>query len=128
LIEVGPARRDQLDAHWKDRDRLVAEAIGGLDDAGLDDAGLDDAGLGEAARLIDAIAERMLASLADAASSDDAGDVESAPLGSVEHGRLRFASGVTRIALRGARIKDLYRATFHGKPQIAVEPDGQVTL
>src|SRR5262249_29804816 len=95
---------------------------------------LDDAGLGEAARLIDSIAERTLASLADraaaadAARGDDAGDVERAPLGAVDHGRLRFASGVTRIALRGARIKDLYRATFHGKPQIAVESDGLVTL
>src|SRR5262245_3751408 len=56
LIELSPARRDQLDAHWKDRDRFVAEAIGELDDAGID----------EAARLIDAIAERTLASLATA--------------------------------------------------------------
>jgi DNA-binding MarR family transcriptional regulator len=125
LIELAPARRDQLDAHWKERDRFVAEAIGELDDAGL----------GEAARLIDAIAERTLASLADraaaadAARDEDAGGGERAPLGTVEHGRLRFASGVARVELRGARIKDLYRATFHGKrPQIAVEPDGLVTL
>lgn len=118
LIELAPARREPLDAHWKDRDRFVAEAIGELDDAGL--AG--------AARLIDAIAERTLANLADAARGDDAGDVDSAPLGTIERGRLRFASGVARIELRGARIKDLYRATFHGKPQIAVEPDGVATL
>jgi DNA-binding MarR family transcriptional regulator len=125
LIELAPARRDQLDAHWKDRDRFVADAIGELDDAELV----------EAARLIDAIAERTLASLADRAAAaeagrgDDAGDGERAPLGAVEHGRLRFASGVARIELRGARIKDLYRATFHGKrPQIAVEPDGLVTV
>lgn len=120
LIELAPGRRDQLDAHWKDRDRFVAEAIGELDDAGL----------GEAARLIGAIAERMLASLADraAAAGDDAFDGERAPLGAAEHGRLRFASGVARIELRGARIKDLYRATFHGKPQITVERDGLVTL
>ena len=125
LIELAPAHRDQLDAHWKDRDRFVAEAIGELDDAEL----------GEAARLIDAIAERTLASLADRAAADDAargedvGDGSRAPLGAVEHGRLRFATGVARIELRGARIKDLYRATFHGKrPQIAVEPDGLVTV
>jgi DNA-binding MarR family transcriptional regulator len=125
LIELAPARRDQLDAHWKDRDRFVAEAI----------ADIDDAGLGEVARLIDAIAERTLASLADRAAAADAGRGEDtgggerAPLGTVEHGRLRFTSGVARIELRGARIKDLYRATFHGKrPQIAVEPDGLVTL
>jgi DNA-binding MarR family transcriptional regulator len=123
FIELSPARRDQLDAHWKDRDRFVAEAIGKLDDAGL----------GEAARLIDAIAERTLASLAadddDGARGEDADDVVRAPLGTIERGHLRFASGVARIELRGARIKDLYRATFHGKrPQIAVEPDGLVTL
>lgn len=125
LIELAPGRRDQLDAHWKDRDRFVAEAIGDLDDAGL----------AEAARLIDAIAERTLDSLADraaaadAARGEDAGDGERAPLGAVEHGRLRFASGVSRVELRGARIKDLYRATFQGKrPQIAVEADGLVTL
>ena len=120
LIELAPARRDQLDAHWKDRDRSVAEAIGELDDAGL----------GEAARLIDAIAERTLAGLADRAAiaDDDPGDVERAPLGAAARGRLRFASGVARIELRGARIKDLYRATFRGKPQIAAERDGLVTL
>lgn len=125
LIELTPARRDQLDAHWKDRDRFVAEAVGELDDAAL----------AEAARLIDAITERTLAGLADreaagdAARGEDAGDGERAPLGTIEHGRLRFASGVARIELRGARIKDLYRATFHGKrPQIAVDPDGLVTL
>ena len=124
LIELAPAKRDPLDAHWKDRDRFVAEATGALDDAEL----------GEAAALIDAIAERTLASLADRGASadatrDDAGDVERAPIGAIERGRLRFASGVARIELRGARIKDLYRATFHGKrPQIAVEPEGLVTL
>jgi DNA-binding MarR family transcriptional regulator len=125
LIELAPARRDQLDAHWKDRDRFVAEAIGELDEAGLADA----------ARLLDAIAARTLAGLDDRAAaagatgSDDTSDGARAPLGAVEHGRLRFASGVSRMELRGARIKDLYRATFHGKrPQIAVEPDGLVTL
>src|SRR5690349_14052762 len=125
LIELAPAKRDPLDAHWKDRDRFVAEAIGDLDEAGLD----------EAARLIDAIAARTLASVADrAAAADAAGGEEGtggerAPLGDIEHGRLRFASGVARLELRGARIKDLYRATFQGKrPQIAVEPDGLITL
>jgi len=125
LIELAPGPRDQLDAQWKERDRFVAEAIGELDDAGL----------GEAAQLIDAIAERTLASLAERAAStdsargDDTGDGERAPLGAVEQGRLRFASGGTNIELRGARIKDLYRATFQGKrPQVAVEPDGLVTV
>src|SRR6185295_2418623 len=66
LIELAPARREQLDAHWRDRDRFVAEAIGHLDDAAL----------GEAARLLDAIAERTLASLADRAAAADAGPGE----------------------------------------------------
>lgn len=121
LIELTPARRDELDAHWNDRDRFVAEAIGELDDAGLE----------EAARLLDAIAERTLASLASAAETprDDAGGGDRAPIGTIEHGRLRFGSGATRIELRGARIKDLYRATFNGKrPLVAVEPSGLVTL
>lgn len=121
LIELAPGRRDQLDAHWKERERGVAEAIGELDDAGL----------AEAARQLDAIAARTLAGLAsrteDTRREDSDGD--RAPIGEVEHGRLRFASGVSRVELRGARIKDLYRATFEGKrPQIAVERDGLVTL
>lgn len=122
LIELTPARREQLEAHWKIRERLVDEAIGELDEASL----------AAAARLIDTIADRTLASLAEATSDpagDDTAGGERAPLGAVEHGRLRFASGVAHIGLRSARIKDLYRATFHGKrPQIAVEPDGLVTL
>jgi DNA-binding MarR family transcriptional regulator len=123
LIELTPARRDELDAHWRDRDRFVAEASGELDDAAL----------GAVARFIDAIAERTLAGLADRAAAADAArdDLggDRAPLGAIEQGRLRFASGATHIELRGARIKDLYRATFNGKrPQVAVEPDGRVTL
>ncbi|HVV87992.1 MAG TPA: hypothetical protein VHE35_33355, partial [Kofleriaceae bacterium] len=96
---------------------------------------LDDAGLAGAARLIDAIAERTLAGLAgggaadETAGGDDADNRDRAPLGTAAQGRLRFASGASRVELRGARIKDLYRATFHGKrPQVAVEPDGVVTV
>jgi DNA-binding MarR family transcriptional regulator len=140
VIELAPARRGQLDAHWRDRDRFVAEAIGELDRrgpiaGGSAPRGIDEAALGEAARLIDAITERTLAGLADraaaadAADGDDAGDGDRAPIGTVEHGRLRFPSGAARIDLRGARITDLYRAKFHGKrPQIKVEPDGLVTM
>jgi DNA-binding MarR family transcriptional regulator len=121
LIELTAVQREQLAAHWKERERIVAESIGELDDADL----------AQAAQLIDAIAERTLASLASAAEAraEDPGDGDRAPLGNVEQGRLRFASGVARIELRGARIKDLYRATFQGKrPQIAVDPSGLVTL
>src|SRR4051812_14816188 len=35
LIELAPARRDQLDAHWRGRDRVVAEAVGEPGGAGL---------------------------------------------------------------------------------------------
>jgi hypothetical protein len=101
----------------------VAESLGELDDDAL----------AQATQLIDAIAERTLASLAgraaDASRADDAGDGDRAPLGAAEQGRMRFTSGVAHLELRGARIKDLYRATFTGKrPQIAVEPDGLVTV
>lgn len=120
LIELAPARRDQLDAHWKERERLVGEALDADEDADL-------------APLLEAIAARTLASLARPEARDDAGakagDGERAPIGDIAHGRLRFATGVSRVELRGARIKDLYRATFHGKrPQIAVDPDGLVAL
>lgn len=122
LIELAPARRDPLDAHWKDRDRFVAEAVGELDDAGLD----------AAVRLIGAIADRTLASLASRADAgardEDDFDGDRAPLGAAQRGRLRLASGGTRIELRGARIQDLYRATFRGKPKLTVDADGLIML
>src|SRR5262249_56927669 len=57
------------------------------------------------------------------------GDADSAPIGNVEHGRLRFGAGAARLALRGARIKDLYRASFDGKrPQVTVGSSGEVDV
>src|SRR4051812_45698077 len=95
LIELAPARRDPLDAHWRDRDRFVAEAIGELGEAGLE----------APARLIDAIATRTLAGLAAGVTDgdpagEDAGDGDRAPIGAAEHGRLRFVSGAARVELR----------------------------
>jgi DNA-binding MarR family transcriptional regulator len=125
LIELAPERREAVDAHWRERERVVLEA------AGED----DEATLAACARLLDAIADRMATGMSErvhaeeatlAAASDDG---DRAPIGSIERGRLRFASGASRLELRGARIKDLYRATFSGKrPQIAVEPDGTVAV
>ena len=125
LIEVAPARRDAVDAHWSDRERIVLDAAGEADDATL----------AACTRVLDAVADRMATGIAerahdeDAARPDDGGDGDRAPIGSIERGRLRFSSGASRLELRGARIKDLYRATFRGRrPQIAVEADGTVAV
>jgi len=125
LIELAPARRDAVDAHWTDRERMVLEAAGDADDATL----------AACARVLDTVADRMAALIAgsadgeEAARPDDGGDGDRAPLGSIERGRLRFSSGAARLSLRGARIKDLYRATFRGRrPQVAVESDGTVAV
>lgn len=120
VIEVSPARREELEAHWQEREQFVAEALGEVDDAAVDDA----------IRLIDAIATRTLEGLTTRVADRAAqvGDADRAPIGAIESGRLR-ASGVARLELRGARIKDLYRAAYQGKrPQITVESDGLVTL
>src|SRR5688572_27090994 len=124
LVELAPARRDAIQAHWTDRGRALLEAAGDTDDATL----------AACARLLDTVADRMAAGMAERTDAEDAarpdgGDGERAPLGSIERGRLRFSSGASRLSLRGARIKDLYRATFRGRrPQIAVEPDGTVAV
>jgi DNA-binding MarR family transcriptional regulator len=125
LIELAPERREAVDAHWGDRERMVLDAAGEADEATL----------AACARLLDAVADRMATGMAerahadDPARADDGGDGDRAAIGSIERGRLRFASGASRLELRGARIKDLYRATFRGRrPQIAVEPDGTVAV
>jgi DNA-binding MarR family transcriptional regulator len=124
LIELAPERREAVDTHRSDRERIVLEAAGEADDATL----------AACARLLDAVADRMAAGIAERAHAEaptraDDGDGDRAPIGSIERGRLRFASGASRLELRGARIKDLYRATFRGRrPQIAVERDGTVAV
>jgi DNA-binding MarR family transcriptional regulator len=125
LIELAPARRELIDAHWAERERLVLEAASDADAATL----------AACASFLDAFADRMAARITEradvemAARADEGGDGDRAPIGSIEHGRLRLASGAARLSLRGARIKDLYRATFRGRrPQIAVEPDGTVAM
>jgi len=126
VIELAPERREAVDAHRVDRERMMLAAA----------AGADDATLAACAHLLDAIADRMATGLAERAladgtarADDDGGDGDRAPIGAIERGLLRFASGAARLELRGARIKDLYRATFRGRrPQVAVEPDGTVTV
>jgi len=124
VIELAPERREAVDAHWGDRERMMLDAASDADDATL----------AACARLLDAVADRMATGMTERANADDTaraddGDGDRAPIGSIERGLLRFPSGASRLELRGARIKDLYRATFRGRrPQIAVEPDGTVAV
>lgn len=128
LIELAPARRSAVDAHRAAYERTILDAVGDIDDDEL----------ATAARTLDAIADRMTAELAERGGDGgdgeaprdggDGSDGDRAPLGELEFGRL-VCSGAPRLALRAARIKDLYRATFRGRrPPIAVESDGTVTL
>ncbi len=125
MIELASVRRDAVDAHWGDRDRMLLEAAGEADAATLV----------ACARFLDSAVDRMTAGSVErdggieAARADEGSDGDRAPLGSIERGRLRFPSGALRLSLRCARIKDLYRATFQGRrPQIAVESDGTVSV
>ena len=128
VVQVAPARRERIDADRALRDRLLGEAL----------ADLDDDLVQETAKLLDAAAERLLAGAAevahDRAVRDDAagaaaGAGDSAPIGDAERGRLRFGGGAARLALRGARIKDLYRASFDGKrPKVTVAANGEVDV
>lgn len=129
LVELAPARRDAIEAHAAAREQLVA---GTLADA-------DDAAVGAMVERLDAIAEALAtgarelardAAAADAAADDGViDDGERAPIGTAERGRLRFTSGVSRLELRGSRIRDLYRASFEGKrPRVTVDADGTVAF
>jgi DNA-binding MarR family transcriptional regulator len=129
VVQLAAARRELIDADRELRERLLGEALVELD---------DDALRGTAA-LLDAAASQLLAGAEELsrerAAGDDAlagvttGDEDRAPIGDVEHGRLRFAAGWGRLTLRGARIKDLYRASFEGRrPQVTVGANGEVDV
>jgi len=129
VVQLAPARRELIDADRALRDRLLGDAL----------AELDDAVVQETAKLLDDAAERLLAGAAELARdrtarpAADVGaaadDANSAPIGDIEHGWLRFGGGAARLALRGARIKDLYRASFDGKrPQTTVGANGEVDV
>ena len=55
LIELAPARRDEVDAHWTDREHMVLEAAGDADGATL----------AACARFLDTVADRMAAGFAE---------------------------------------------------------------
>ncbi len=129
VVQLASARRELVDADRALRDRLLGEALSDLDDAAVlaTSSLLDDA----ATQLLGGVAElardRATRDNADAAAAS--ADADRAPIGNVEHGQLRFGSGAARLALRGARIKDLYRANFDGKrPQVTVGASGVVDV
>ena len=122
LIELAAAKRPAIDAVHAGREHALIAAT-------ADD---DDAAIATTARLVDAAAERLALAAGELATAgaepdtNDAGD--SAPIGDLEEATLRF-SGVARLALRGARIRDLYRATFQGqRPSVSVEPGGVLAI
>ena len=128
VVDLAPARRALIDADRALRDRLLGDAL----------ADLDDVALHETAALLDRTAKQLLAGAAelarDRAAGGDAGpdraaDADRAPIGDAARGRLRFGGGAARLGLRGARIKDLYRASFDGKrPQVTVSSSGEVEV
>ena len=129
VIQLAAARRQAIAAARALRERLLDEAL----------AALDDGALAETAALLDDTAERLAAGTAELArdgapagegAGEGAGDAgDRAPIGAIAHGRLRFATGAAHLELRGARIKDLYRATFSGKrPLVTVDPSGEVSI
>jgi DNA-binding MarR family transcriptional regulator len=128
LVELASARRAAIDAHRALRERLLDEALSGTGDDALSSS----------VTLIEAAAQRLIAGAGEISErvshggADDDGasqEGERAPIGSATRGRLRFVAGVPRLELRGARIRDLYRASFEGrKPQVRVAADGTVTL
>ena len=123
VIELASERREAIDVHRVERERLVLEATGDADDVTL----------AACARVLDAVADRMAAGVVEAPHADDGraadGESDRAPIGVIERGRLRLAGGASRLELRGARIKDLYRATFRGRrPQVVVQADGTVAV
>jgi len=93
VVQLSPARRELVDADRALRDRLLGEAL----------AARDDAAVHASVALLDDAAEQLLAGVAklgrdrstrdDADSGSTAGDADRAPIGGVEHGRLRFGAG-----------------------------------
>lgn len=122
VVQLASARRELIEADRALRERLLGEAL----------AELDDDAVQEAARVLEGAATQLLTGAAELTRDDPAGqpaDADRAPIGGIEHGRLRFAAGAARLELRGSRIKDLYRARFDGKrPQVTVTPSGEVDV
>ncbi|HXJ19218.1 MAG TPA: MarR family transcriptional regulator [Polyangia bacterium] len=122
-IERAPARREELDAVLAVQSRVLAEAAEQIDDASLE----------RAAELIESAA-RALVEQATVPSEEPPpaesgeGTVTSAPIDGAARGTLRVASGVAHLELRAGRIKDLFRATFRGRPPLVRVEGGSVHL
>jgi DNA-binding MarR family transcriptional regulator len=123
LVELAAAKKSVIAALRASREQALAAAT-------VDD---DDDAIATAARVVDAAAERLVVAASELAASGaepdapDAGD--RSPIGAIEDATLRFASGVARLELRGARIRDLYRAEFHGRrPVVSVERGGVLAI
>ena len=122
-IERAPARREELDAALAVQSAVLTEAAQQIDDASLE----------RAVELIERAAEGLAAQAtapADEppASAPGGGTTTSAPIDGAARGTLRVASGVAHLDLRAGRIKDLFRATFHGRPPLVRVEGGNVQL
>lgn len=121
LVELAPARRESIVEHRALREKLLLDALSRADDETVV----------ASVALLESAADRLLQGAADLSqplSEAAEEDGSRAPIGSVEQGKLRFLSGAPPLELRGARIRDLYRATFEGrKPRVRVD-DGTVTV
>ena len=108
-IERAPARREELDAALAVQSAVLTEAAERLDDASLESA------VGLIERAAEGLAEQSTPPAEEPpAAEPGAGTITSAPIDGATRGTLRVASGVARLELRAGRIKDLFRATFHG--------------
>jgi DNA-binding MarR family transcriptional regulator len=122
VVELAVAKRPTIEALRAGRDQVLVAAT-------ADD---DDDAIATAARVLDATAERLIVAASETPTDEAAPDAidagDRAPIGDVEDATLRFA-GNGRLVLRGARIRDLYRAVFQGKrPMVSLEPGGLLAI
>jgi DNA-binding MarR family transcriptional regulator len=122
-VERAPARREELDAALAVQSAVLAEAAEPLDDASLE----------RAVELIERAAEGLIEQATARAEEPPpaeprGGTTTSAPIDGATRGTLRVASGVAHLELRAGRIKDLFRATFHGRPPVVRVEGGNVHL
>jgi DNA-binding MarR family transcriptional regulator len=122
-IERAPARREELDAALAVQSAVLADAAEQLDEAALERTVevIEHAAKG--------LVERATAPTEEAPPAEPGGGtVTSAPIDGATRGTLRVVSGVARLELRAARIKDLFRATFQGRPPVVRVEGGNVHL
>jgi DNA-binding MarR family transcriptional regulator len=122
-IERAPARRDELDAALAVQSAVLTDAAEQLDDASLE----------RAVQLIERAAEGLVEQATASAeeppvAEPGGGTTTSAPIDGATRGTLRVASGVAHLELHAGRIKDLFRATFRGRPPLVRVDSGDVHL